>query len=111
LPSSKARSSVADFKLTGAPFPCLEVDLSRGEARGDVVLRPPLLNDLILAPTREIVGVEDPSLQLAGAPNYFNTAWRARSFLEARDRRAPERDEIAVAANSALPITRRSLVY
>ena len=36
------RACVADFKLTGAPFPCLEVDLSGGEARGDVVLRSPL---------------------------------------------------------------------
>ena len=25
------RACVADFKLTGAPFPCLEVDLSGGE--------------------------------------------------------------------------------
>ena len=36
------RACVADYKLTGAPFPCLEVDLSGGEARGNVVLRPPL---------------------------------------------------------------------
>ncbi len=34
------RACVADFKLTGAPFPCLEVDLSGGEERGNVVLRP-----------------------------------------------------------------------
>ena len=58
------RACVADFKVTGAPFPCLEVDLSIGEDRGDVVLRPPLSNDLIVAPTREIVGIEDPFLKL-----------------------------------------------
>jgi hypothetical protein len=45
------QACVADFKLTGAPFPCLEVDLSGGEDRGVVVLRPPLSNDLIIAPT------------------------------------------------------------
>jgi CDP-diacylglycerol pyrophosphatase len=53
------RACVADFELTGAPFPCLEVDLSGGEERGNVVLRPPLLHDLIVAPTRKIVGIED----------------------------------------------------
>jgi CDP-diacylglycerol pyrophosphatase len=31
------RACVADFKLTGAPLPCLEVDLSGGEERGHVV--------------------------------------------------------------------------
>ena len=35
------RACVADYKLTGAPFPCLEVNISGGEARGDVVLRAP----------------------------------------------------------------------
>ena len=96
------RTCVADFKLTGAPFPCLEVDLSGGEDRGDVVLRPPLSYDLIVAPTRKIVGVEDPFLQSPGAPHYFYAAWRARSFLEGTDGRAPERDDIALVANSAV---------
>ena len=35
------RACVADYKLTGAPFPCLEVNISGGEARGDVVLARP----------------------------------------------------------------------
>src|ERR1700722_8464859 len=69
------QACVADFKLTGAPFPCLEVDLSNGDERGDVVLLPPVSNDLIVAPTRQVVGNEDPFLRTAGAPNYFNAAW------------------------------------
>jgi CDP-diacylglycerol pyrophosphatase len=96
------RACVADFNLTGGPFPCLEVDLSDGEERGVAVLRPLVMNDLIVAPTREIVGVEDPYLQSPGAPNYFNAAWRARSFLKARDGRTPKRDEIALVANAAV---------
>jgi CDP-diacylglycerol pyrophosphatase len=28
------RACVVDFKLTGAPFPCLRVDLSGGDERG-----------------------------------------------------------------------------
>jgi CDP-diacylglycerol pyrophosphatase len=96
------RACVADFKLTGTPFPCLEVDLSGGEERGAVVLRPPLLNDTILAPTRRIIGIEDPFLQSPGAPNYFDAAWRARAFLKDADGKAPERDAIALVVNSAI---------
>jgi CDP-diacylglycerol pyrophosphatase len=103
------QACVADFKLTGAPFPCLKVDLSSGEERGYVVLRAPLLNELIVAPTREIVGIEDPFLQLVGAPNYFNSAWRARSFLRGADGRVLERDEIALVANSAVVRTQDQL--
>jgi CDP-diacylglycerol pyrophosphatase len=103
------RACVADFKVTGAPFPCLEVDLSSGEDRGHAVLLPPRLNDLIVTPTRKIVGIEDPLLQLTGAPNYFNAAWRARSFLKGADGRTPERDEIAVVANSAVVRTQDQL--
>ena len=96
------RACVADFKLTGAPFPCLEVDLSGGESRGDVVLRSPLAHDTILAPTRRVVGIEDPYLQSPEAPNYFSAAWGARTFLSGADGRAPEREEVALVVNSAV---------
>jgi len=96
------RACVADYQLTGAPFPCLEVDLSGGEKRGHAVLLPPLLRDLIVAPTRAIAGVEDPILQSPDAPNYFDAAWRARSFLKGPDGREPERDMIALAVNSVI---------
>ena len=85
------RACVADYKLTGTPFPCLEVDLSGGEERGTVVLRPPLLEDTVLTPTRRIKGIEDPFLQSPEAPNYFDAAWRARTFLKNGDGQAPER--------------------
>ena len=42
------RACVADYKLTGAPFPCLEVNISGGEARGNVVLRAPLQDETLL---------------------------------------------------------------
>jgi CDP-diacylglycerol pyrophosphatase len=96
------RACVADFKLTGMPFPCLEVDLSGGEERGAVVLRSPLWNQTILAPTRKITGVEDPFLQSREAPNYFDAAWRARTFLKGDDGHAPDRDAIALIVNSAV---------
>jgi CDP-diacylglycerol pyrophosphatase len=103
------RACVADFKLTGAPFPCLKVDISDGEERGDVVLRPPLLHDLILAPTRKIVGIEDPFLQSPEAPNYLDAAWRARSFLKGADGQAPEREAVGLVVNSAVIRTQDQL--
>jgi CDP-diacylglycerol pyrophosphatase len=96
------RACVADSRLTGAPFPCLEVNISDGEARGNVVLRAPLLDQTLLVPTRRITGVEDPFLQSPEAPNYFDAAWRARSFLKTPDGRAPERDDIALIVNSII---------
>ncbi len=96
------RACVADYKLTGAPFPCLEVNISGGEARGNVVLRAPLQDETILVPTRKITGVEDPFLQSPEAPNYFDAAWRARTYLKTADGRAPERDDIALIVNSII---------
>jgi CDP-diacylglycerol pyrophosphatase len=96
------RACVADQRLSGLPFPCLGVDLSDGEARGHVVLRPPLSNDLILSPTRRIVGVEDPILQLPDTPNYFAEAWRARTMIETQSGRPPARDQTALIVNSRI---------
>ena len=103
------RACVADYKLTGTPFPCLEVNLAGGEQRGAVVLRPPFLDDTVLSPTRRIKGVEDPFLQSPEAPNYFDAAWRARTFLKDADGRAPERDAIALFVNSAIVRTQDQL--
>jgi CDP-diacylglycerol pyrophosphatase len=103
------RACVADYKLTGAPFPCLEVNLSGGEERGNVVVRPPLSDDTLVSPTRRITGIEDPFLRSAEAPNYFDAAWRARSFLKDADGQAPEREAIALFVNSAVVRTQDQL--
>jgi CDP-diacylglycerol pyrophosphatase len=103
------RACVADYKLTGAPFPCLEVNLARGEELGSVVVRPPLLNDTVLSPTRRIPGIEDPFLQSPEAPNYFDAAWRARTYLKGADGHVPERDAIALFVNSAIVRTQDQL--
>jgi CDP-diacylglycerol pyrophosphatase len=96
------RACVADYKLTGTPFPCLEVNLTGGEALGSVVLRPPLSEDTLLAPTRRITGIEDPFLKSPEAPNYFDAAWRARTFIKNAHGEAPARDAIALFVNSAI---------
>jgi CDP-diacylglycerol pyrophosphatase len=53
------------------------------------------------SPRRERSPELDPFLQSPGVPNYFDAAWRARTFLKGADGQAPERDEIALVANSA----------
>ena len=92
-----------NYEVTGRAFPCLSVNLSEGVERGYVILSPPLGDqDLILAPTRKIVGVEDASIEAVDAPNYFDEAWKARAMLAARGRAPPLRDEVALAVNSSL---------
>ncbi len=103
------RACVANYKLTGTPFPCLEVDLDGGKGRGSVILRPPLSDDTILSPTRQISGVEDPFLQAPEAPNYFDAAWRARTFLKDPNGRAPDRDAVALFVNAAAQRTQDQL--
>jgi len=95
------RTCVANHALTGAAFPCLEVNVSGGDERGFVILRAPLgAPDLILAPTRKIVGVEDPSLRNLEAPNYFEDAWNSRAFLSNGRQTPLARNDVALAVNS-----------
>jgi CDP-diacylglycerol pyrophosphatase len=97
------RACMLDKATTGAPLPCLEVDTSDGEARGWVVLRPPIGSpDTILAPTRRISGIEDPLLYAPDVPNYFALAWGARRWLAKADGGAPADDRVALAVNSRL---------
>ena len=92
---------VADHALTGAAFPCLDINLSGGRERGYVVLRRPLANsDLILAPTTKMLGVEDPRLQSVEAPNYFQDAWSTRVFLTPQRKMPLAHDDVALAVNS-----------
>ena len=94
--------------ITGAAFPCLEVNEADGGRSGYAVLRPPFDNDFILTPTRKIAGVEDPSLEAADAPNYFDLAWRARSVLNGGGP-PPAREDVALAVNSQLARTQDQL--
>ncbi len=93
------RLCIYDKTKSGSPFPCLEVNLADGLERGYVVLRPPFGRpDTILAPTRQIVGLEDPQLQAPDAPNYFALAWDARRWVAPASADA----RVALAVNSRL---------
>ena len=96
------RTCVANYAVTGFAFPCLEVNTTEGEDRGYVVLRRPGLRDIVLAPTRPVVGLEDPWLRTAAAPNYFQDAWNARRFQQGLRQTPPADDDVALAVNSGL---------
>jgi CDP-diacylglycerol pyrophosphatase len=101
------RACVANNAVAGFAFPCLEVNASVGEDRGYVILRRPYGNrDIVLAPTKHILGIEDPWLRAAGAPNYFGDAWRARGFLNGGSGHGSlAHDDTALAVNSRLSRT------
>ena len=95
------RTCASAYRWTGVSFPCLKVDLPGDDLnRGTAVVRPLRTDDLILSPTRETRGIEDPFLQSDAAPNYFAAAWRARAFLKAPDGDPPARDEVALIVNT-----------
>lgn len=95
------RTCASAYRMLGVAFPCLAVDLPGGDLdRGYAVLRPLRSDDLILSPTRQTPGVEDPFLQSPEAPDYFAAAWRARAFLKGPDGNPPPRDDVALAVNS-----------
>jgi CDP-diacylglycerol pyrophosphatase len=92
---------VANARLTGFAFPCLRVDLSRGEDRGFVVLRPPVGRpDTILSPTRRTVGIEDPWLETREAPNLFLDAWNMRRLAPNGELAATRPEAMGLAVNS-----------
>jgi CDP-diacylglycerol pyrophosphatase len=101
---------VADEEANADPVPCALVDLSGGETRGYAVLKDLVgATQYLVIPTERIDGIESPQIVAADAPNYFASAWRARSFVEQRAGRALPRDWISLAVNSAAARTQNQL--
>jgi CDP-diacylglycerol pyrophosphatase len=92
------KACVPTMQATGHPLPCREVDLGRHFA---------VLKDIsgrtqyLVLPTEPIAGIEAPSLLDADAPNYWQYAWEARSFVEEAAGRSIPREYIGLAINSA----------
>jgi CDP-diacylglycerol pyrophosphatase len=92
---------VTNYQLTGASFPCLEVNTAQGAARGFVTIRAPLARThIILAPTKKIKGIEDPALQSTDAATYFQHAWEARKYVIETAERPIKDSDIGLAINS-----------
>jgi CDP-diacylglycerol pyrophosphatase len=90
---------VPDQETHGAPAPCAAVSLTGGWA---------VLKDIVgatqflLIATARTSGIEDPAILADGAPNYWQAAWDARQFTEARAPALLTRDDIALAINSTV---------
>ena len=88
---------VTDMKVSHLPAPCLEVNRRGGYAA---------LKDLkgktqiLLIPTARVTGIESPKLLAEDSPNYWQAAWQARRYFEARAGGAAPRDDIGLAINS-----------
>lgn len=92
------------------PAPCIKVDLSHGRARGHVVLKD--INGVaqfLVMPTARINGMESAEILAADAPNYWEPAWEARSYVEDRLRHKLVREDVALAINSSVGRTQDQL--
>lgn len=73
------RACEINSTLTGSPYPCLKVVQAEDPLSSYAVLREPTDKErTVLAPLADVSGIEDPRLLEAGAPNYFDAAWRER---------------------------------
>lgn len=97
---------VPDMEQHGNPKPCAEVDLTNGFA---------ILKDIrgasqfLLIATARVSGIESPALLAPDAANYFDEAWKARSFAEQALGRAMPRDALSLAINSQYGRTQQQL--
>jgi CDP-diacylglycerol pyrophosphatase len=97
---------VTDARLTGLAAPCLAVSRRGGYA---------VLKDLrgrtqvLLIPTARVAGIESPALLAKSAPNYWQFAWRSRSFFERAAGRAVPRQDVGLAINSSFGRTQDQL--
>ncbi|WP_052051881.1 CDP-diacylglycerol diphosphatase [Chromobacterium haemolyticum] len=100
------RQCVPNQQAAGQPAPCAEVGLSGGYA---------VLKDrngwlqYLLIPTVRLSGIESPELLNERAPDYWEAAWRARSFLEQRYGRAIPRELLSLTINSQYGRTQNQL--
>jgi CDP-diacylglycerol pyrophosphatase len=86
----------------GLPAPCAVVDLHDGAEKGYVVLKD-IVGDTqyLVMPTAKIIGIDDPAVLAANAPNYFADAWRERHFTIDAAKAALPRNALSLAINSA----------
>lgn len=97
-------------ELVGVTSPCEFAELDKGTDERFVIL-----TDLrkktrvLLVPTDRISGIDDPKILASGAPNYWQYAWEARTYVEQRAAIKLTRDDIGLAINSALARTQDQL--
>ncbi|MDE1994632.1 MAG: CDP-diacylglycerol diphosphatase [Rhizobiaceae bacterium] len=88
--------------LTGSPYPCLKVVEAQDSLSSYAVLREPTDKErTILAPLADVPGIEDPRLLAAGAPNYFESAWKEQSAEIGLPAGPNSQPDFALAINAA----------
>lgn len=101
-----SQQCVPNEREYGQPKPCAKVDLS-GEY---VVLKDRVgATQFLVMPTDRITGIEDPAILAPNAPNYWEDAWQARSYVDERAHRTMPRDTISLAINSVSGRTQNQL--
>jgi CDP-diacylglycerol pyrophosphatase len=105
---------VPDEQLNGDPAPCALVDLSGGKDSGQqtgyAVLKDIVgAHQYLLIPTARIAGIESTEILAPGAQNYFDVAWRAKSFVDQQAGWTLPRDWVSLAINSAQARTQNQL--
>ena len=97
------QTCLINHKLTGASFPCLDVQTPNGRATGWATLRAPLeKTHIIVTPTIRTIGIEAGRLQVPDAPSYFHDAWGERHFVTEELRQQPGRTDLGMAVNSKM---------
>lgn len=92
------------------PAPCAKVALEGDVARGYAVLKDRVgVAQYLVIPTARVTGIESPALLAPGAPNYWQDAWQARGFVDARLGRVLPRDDLGIAVNSMFGRTQDQL--
>jgi CDP-diacylglycerol pyrophosphatase len=77
-------------------------DLSKGEPNGFAILKDRNGDtQFLLIPTRRLQGIESPELLAPDAPNFWQAAWLARTYVIARVGHDLPRNAIGLAINSA----------
>ncbi|MDL2408924.1 CDP-diacylglycerol diphosphatase [Rhizobium calliandrae] len=96
------RACEINATLTGSPYPCLKIVQAQDPLSSYAVLREPTDKErTILAPLADVPGIEDPRLLAAGAPNYFDAAWREQSTAIAPRAFKVAPQDFALAINAA----------
>ena len=83
------------------PSPCSRVDFGAGIDKGYVILKDIRgVSQFLLIPTAPISGIESPEVLGPKAPNYFDLAWNARTYVYDALHKTLPRDDIGLAVNS-----------
>jgi CDP-diacylglycerol pyrophosphatase len=92
---------VPDQEQHASPAPCRYVNLAHGDTAGYAVLKDRRGHtQFLLIPTRRSPGIEDPALLAPGAPNYWQAAWAARTYVYDSAGGPLPRNAVGMAINS-----------